>query len=88
MNVLRHVTNDFPTYCDDITSQYTSAVVSPTTFTDFNVPTAFGGYEISYYPTSHLSFGPSSIGCGNSTVNAPIILVGYRICDALLNNFT
>ena len=59
MNVLRHRTNDFPTYCGDITSQYTSAVVSPTSFTDFNAPSLFGGYEFSHNPTYQLSFGPS-----------------------------
>jgi len=26
MNVLRHRTNDFPTYCGEITSQYTSGI--------------------------------------------------------------
>ena len=62
-----------------MTSQYTSALVWPTTFTDFNVPTKFGGYEISHNPTSQLSFGHSTMCCGNSTVYAPIVLVGYRI---------
>ena len=61
MNVLRHRINDFPTYCGDITSQYTSAVVAPTTSKDFNVPTVFGEYEISHKPTSQLSFPPISM---------------------------
>jgi len=84
MDVLKHRTNDFATYCGDISSQYTNAVVSPTTFINFIMPTVFGGYENSHNPTSQLSFGPSTIGCGNSTVNAPILLVGYRLCDAFL----
>ena len=37
---------------------------------------------------SHLSFGPSSMGRGNSTVIALIVLFGYIICEALLNSVT
>jgi len=59
MSFLRHRTNDFLTYSGDITPQYTSAVVSLTTSIDFNVPTVFGGYEISHSPTSQLSIGPN-----------------------------
>jgi len=52
MNVLSQRTNAFPQYCGDFTSQYTSALVSPTTSIDFNVPTWFGGYNITPINTS------------------------------------
>ena len=79
MNVLRYRAKFSPTYCGDIRPLYTRAVLSRTTDTDFNMRTWFGWYEISLNSTSLLSFGPSSMGCGNSTVNAPIVLSGYRV---------
>jgi len=59
-----------PTYYNFISSVYTRTVLMPTTDTDCNVSTRFGEYDISHNPTSHLWFGHSSMGRGNSNVNA------------------
>ena len=74
---LRHRNKALPINCGDIKSQYFMAVVSPTTSTGLNVPMLVGRYVNSHYPTSQLSFLPTSIGCAKPTVNAPIQLSGY-----------
>jgi hypothetical protein len=44
------------------------------------------GHVNSHNTTSQFVLGPRCIGRAISTVKAPIVLSGYRSCEALLNS--
>jgi hypothetical protein len=76
MNVLKYLAIAVHMNCGYIRSQYTKALVSPTSKVGLIVPTLGGGMLISHTPTSHFSDGPSSIVFASCIVNAANVLLG------------